>query len=285
MCSNPTKNSGYFYNTQHGKSGVWKTFRFSSIDSPFVSEQFVKDMAAEYGEDHDVYRVRVMGQFPSASITQLIPVHLVNKGFAQNYNQGQYHFAPKILGVDVAWEGDDRSCVVFRQGLFSEVLLIENKIDNMGLASVVARYIDKFSVDSCFIDVGWGTGVIDRLRQLGYSPLPVNFGGKSGSDRYANKVTEMWVKLKEWLEEGGQLPKSNKDALQDDLISRDYFFTTAGKIQLESKKDMKRRGLRSPDIGDALALTFAENVVKSEKKGLFGGLFKKQKTEYDVWNV
>ena len=153
------------------------------------------------------------------------------------------HLRPTIqlcsqtLGVDVAWYGDDRSVIVLRQGLMSTVLGKWREIDNMTLAGLVAQYEDEYQTDTTFVDVGWGTGVIDRLRQMGRNPVAVNFGGKSTSPKYANKRTEMWCELKKWLESGGALP--DDEDLRDDLIGPEYSFDPSGRIKLERKEDMK----------------------------------------------
>jgi len=258
LASNPTRVGGYFYNAFHKNRHRWTVFNFSSKDSPLVDETYWKEILEEYGEDSDFYKVRVLGQFPSQSVTQLIPLTLAEAAAKRVILPRQIAHAPLILGVDVAWEGDDRSSVFFRQGLHSKLLGRWHKIDNMALADLVAQYEDEYNTDATFIDVGWGSGVIDRLRQLGRQPIPVNFGGKSASERAANKRTEMWLSLKAWLQDGGQIP--NNPELIEDLIGPQYMFTPSGKIQLEKKKDMKARGLKSPDIGDSLALTFAGAV-------------------------
>lgn len=258
MCANPTQLTGYFYNSHHKNRDNWTRLHFSCLDSPLVDPSYIAEMAAEYGEDSDVYRVRVLGDFPRASVVQLIPLDLVEAAMGKHLRADQYNFAPKVLGVDVAWYGDDRSVIVLRQGLMSKVLGKWRDIDNMTLAGLVAQYEDEYQTDTTFVDVGWGTGVIDRLRQMGRNPVAVNFGGRPTSAKYANKRTEMWCELKKWLESGGALP--DDEDLRDDLVGPEYSFDPAGRIKLERKEDMKKRGLSSPDIADALALTFAYPV-------------------------
>src|SRR5690606_35752927 len=169
----------------------WTRLHFSCLDSPLVDPSYIAEMAAEYGEDSDVYRVRVLGEFPRASVVQLIPLDLVAAALGRHLRADQYNFAPKVLGVDVAWYGDDRSVIVLRQGLMCKVLGKWRDIDNMTLAGLVAQYEDEYQTDTTFVDVGWGTGVIDRLRQMGRNPVAVKFGGKSTSTKYANMSTEI----------------------------------------------------------------------------------------------
>ena len=110
-----------------------------------------------------------------------------------------------------------------------------------------------------FIDAGRGEGVIDRLRQLGFSVIEVNFGGKPTDDSYANKRSEMWDAMAKWLKAGGAIP--NHPGLKTDLATPTYSFNAAGKLVLESKDEIKKRGLRSSDVADSLCLTFAYPIA------------------------
>ncbi|MDR1019139.1 MAG: hypothetical protein LBL73_00140, partial [Synergistaceae bacterium] len=139
-------------------------------------------------------------------------------------------------------------------------LLCLEKLDNMTLAGIAAREIEKFRPDAVFVDAGRGEGVIDRLRQLGHRVLEVNFGSRAtDAGRYSDKRSEMWDRTREWLEAGGSIP--NDAALKSDLTAPSYSFDAAGRMELEKKERVKARGLRSPDTADALALTFAFPVT------------------------
>jgi hypothetical protein len=288
LCGNPTATSGYAFNAFHRNKHLFNTFTLSCLNSPLVSKEFVEEMRGEYGEDSDVYKVRVLGEFPSAAINQLIPRERAEKAANTVHGRNSYHYAPKIIGVDVAWEGDDRSAVYFRQGLASKKLGSWYKIDNMTLAGLINQWWSEYDADAVFIDVGWGTGVIDYLRSLCRKPIPVNFGGSSTSAEYHNKRTQMWGDLNKWLIEGGSIDKD--EDLIDDLIGPMYSFLPNGKKVLERKKDMKKRGLKSPDLADALVLTFAETVrAKSETErvvsAVMGGPAQMLcKTEYDIFS-
>ena len=130
----------------------------------------------------------------------------------------------------------------------------------MDLASRVAAKIESWKPDAVFIDSGNGSGVIDRLRQLGYDVIEVHFGGKALDPGYLNKRAEMWFELASWIKQGGSIP--NNVDLKQDLAAPIYWYDNAGRKQLEPKDDIKKRGLPSPDLGDALALTFAQPVAK-----------------------
>lgn len=258
LCGNPTATSGYAFQAFHRNKHLWKCHTLSCINSPLVAAEYVTEMKDEYGVDSDIYKVRVLGEFPSAAINQLIPRSLAEKASNTVHGRSEYSYAPKILGVDVAWEGDDRSAVYFRQGLASKKLGSWYKIDNMTLGGLINQWWTEMDIDAVFIDVGWGTGVIDYLRSLGRAPIPVNFGGSPTKNEYHNKRSEMWGDCKDWLISGGSIDKD--DDLIEDLIGPMYAFMPNGKKVLEKKKDMKRRGLKSPDLADALVLTFAETV-------------------------
>jgi hypothetical protein len=282
MCGNPTATSGYAFNAFHRNKHLWSCFTLSCVDSPLVSKSYIEEMKTEFGDGSDVYKVRVLGEFPSAAITQLIPRTLAEVGATRRIHPMQYDFAPVILGVDVAWEGDDRSAVYLRQGLAARKLGEWRNISNMDLGGLIDQFWREHGAHACFIDVGWGTGVIDYLRSIGRNPIPVNFGGKSISDRYANKRTEMWCEMKKWLEDGGAF--GNEKDLIEDLVGPEYFFQPNGKIMLEAKKDMKKRGLCSPDLGDALALTFAAPVYKPTEIEMLSGTVGKVQTEYKLFD-
>lgn len=255
LTSNPTQTSGYFYDTHHRDRDAWTGLHFSCLDSPLVAPEYVAKMQAKYGEDSDIYKIRVAGDFPSASARQLIPRDLAEEAGKRHLRVEEYGFAPTAYGLDVARYGDCKSVLMRRQGLWAKLVRWWGKTDLMAIADSVAGHMVVDPPQACFIDTGMGAGVIDRLRQLGWkNVIDVVFGAASGDPRFANKRAEMWWAVKDWLEAGGVIPP--EDALVDDLCGPEYFFTPSGKIMLESKEDMMDRGLPSPDYGDALATTF-----------------------------
>ncbi|MFT3708030.1 MAG: hypothetical protein QM817_10275 [Archangium sp.] len=181
--------------------------------------------------------------------------------------QASWQFAAKVLGVDVARYGGDRSCLFPRQGLIALKPAIYSGLNLMALSSKVAESHDRWKPDAVFVDQGgMGAGVIDRLRQLGIRAIGVDFGGAPTDPRFQNKRTEMWWEMADWVREGGGALPSGNDIVQDLTAPRYTFKNAAGRLALESKDSMRERGLRSPDVGDALALTFAAPVVPKEVK-------------------
>ena len=201
--------------------------------------------------------------FAAAGEDQLISLTDADAAAERKIADGDVIEFPLVVGVDPARFGDDRSVIVLRQGLRMEPPMIYTGIDNMTLASAVANVIEERDPDAVFIDSGAGAGVIDRLRQLGYDVIEVPFGGKATNPNlFVNKRTEMWWSVKEWLEMGGVLP--DRTDLVTELSTPTYWYDAVGKRCLESKDDIKKRlqGGGSPDIADALALTFSYPVAK-----------------------
>ena len=179
----------------------------------------------------------------------------------REYTDKDVEGSARILGVDPARFGDDRSVIFKRQGLVAFQPLVYRGIDNMELAARVAQVIDDWEPDAVFVDSGAGAGVIDRLRQLDFDPIEVPFGGKAMQpDQFVNRRTEMWWGMREWIHAGGQIPQDV--ALKQEIATPVYWFDQAGRKVLESKDEIKKRlqGGASPDLADALALTFAYPV-------------------------
>jgi hypothetical protein len=211
------------------------------------------------------YRQEFLCDFSASSDDILIPIDLVSAACQRTITEIDVAGAPRIIGVDVARYGDDRSVIIKRQGLAAFPPIVLQDISNMDLAARVANEINAWKPDAVFVDAGRGEGVIDRLRQLRFDVIEINFGGKPISDKFANKRAEMWSLMAEWLRAGGCLP--NHPELKTDLCSPRYSFNAANKLVLESKDDIKKRGLHSTDIADALCLCFAMPVAPKQTVG------------------
>jgi len=202
------------------------------------------------------YRQEFLCDFSASEDNVLITIDMVSQAAQKGLTEADIRGAVKVIGVDVARFGDDRSVICRREGLWCHELRVVEKADNMTFAGIVAREIDDFRPDGVFIDAGRGEGVIDRLRQLGYRVMEINFGARaSESGKYANKRSEMWDRVREWLNAGAAIP--NNPELKSELASPTYKFDASGRLVLEPKDKLKERGLGSPDMADALALTFA----------------------------
>lgn len=206
------------------------------------------------------YRQEFLCDFTASSDNMFIPIDLVSEASGKVIHPDVYHRAPKILGVDVARFGDDKSVIIKRQGLAVVWMKKYQDIDLMMLSALVGQEVDDWEPDGVFVDsVGMGAGVVDRLTQLGYSIVGVNAGTRAANGGvYYNKRAEMWGIMRDWLKDGGAIPDDIQ--LKEDLMAPTYKYHADNSIKLEKKEDMKARGLHSPDCADALALTFAHPV-------------------------
>lgn len=228
-----------------------------------VSLRWAQEMIAKYpgGRNHPIVMVDVLGKFPPGQSNALLGVEDVTKAATRGLQQRDYVDEVKILGVDVARFGDDTSEIILRQGKASFRPRTLRKMDTMHVAGEVALSIEKHDPDAVFIDVGGlGAGVVDRLKQLGFSVIGINFGESAISEtQYVNRRTEMWWKMADWVRAGGCIPDDAE--LRADLVGPTYAFDGNNRIALERKKDIKKRLGRSPDKGDGLCLTFAAPVA------------------------
>lgn len=253
---NPTRNTGRF----KGCFGVyrkrWLTYNIDSRTVKISNKKQIEKWVEDYGEDSDFVLVRVRGQFPSTSDKQFISATLAQAGRNRELNVNQYNFAAVIIGVDPAWTGGDETVIWMRQGLFSKKLAVYQRNDNdFVMAGYIAEFEDKYKADAVFIDQGYGTGIVSAGRTMGRQWRLISFAGESTDKGYLNKRADMWRQMKQWLADGGCY--GDDQQMYDDLIGPEYEVRLDGKIKLESKQDMKKRGVPSPNRADALALTFS----------------------------
>lgn len=273
---NPTKNSGRFFECFNQYRKIWRTMKVDSRTAKMANRRLLDMWVEMYGEDSDFVRVRIRGEFPRAGDLQFISIEDVDAAMARKA-PGQENYA-KIIGVDVARHGGDQSVVCIRQGRARPRFYKFRIPDTMKLASKVAEIIDKESPDQVFVDAtGIGWGVVDRLVQLNYTKvIGVQVAEKADNgELYKDRRSELWGKMRDWIQDGGTLPADAE--LKTDLISIEFGYDPSNRWVLESKADMKARGLDSPDTADSLALTFNAPVapVKAAKetwrKRLSGG--------------
>jgi len=262
---NPTRNSGRFRECFRKFRHRWVGRQIDSRTVPGTNKQFLQQLVDDNGEDSDIVKVRVRGQFPSQSAMQFISEADVDAARNRHLRPEQYNFAPVIIGVDPAWTGDDNLEIVLRQGLYSKSLMTIPKNDNdVHIANLIVRFEDEYHADAVFIDAGYGTGIKSAGDVMGRSWRLIWFSGKAIDPGFFNKRAEMWGGMKKWLKAGGAIDPQDQ-GLYDDLVGPETVPRLDGKILLESKEDMKERGLPSPNKGDALGLTFAEPVAKKQR--------------------
>lgn len=256
LIGNPTRNSGLFFLTHHRLQHEWYTMHVSCVDNPMVSKDFIKQIRDTYGEGSNAFRVRVLGEFALKEDDTLIPAELVDSAAGRDVqidpNQDLFY------GLDVARFGDDRTVLVKRRGNVVEQPVAWNGAD---LMETVGRVVAEARIDKPAIimvdSIGLGAGVADRLRELGFNVRDVNVSETAAMNPNAAKLRdELWLSVRDWLAQRAcHLPKH--DELRQELVAPTYTFLSNGKLKVESKGELKKRGMRSPDIADALCLTFA----------------------------
>ena len=239
----------------------WESARYTVYETEAIDADEVARLREAMSES--AFAREYLCDFSAAGDDQVNSLTDVEDAARRYHPAKSQDYAPRIIGVDPARFGDDRSVIIRRQGLQAFDPVIYRGIDNMALAGHVASMIDEWRPDAVFVDAGAGSGVIDRLRQVGHDVVEVNFGGKPSDALYLNKRAEMWFLLRDWIRAGGAIP--NDTGLKQDLAAPIYWYDSANRIQLEPKEAIKKRGLPSPDIADALALTFAYPVQKRKE--------------------
>ncbi len=266
---NPTKSVGRFRECFAGGRFAhrWDNKQIDSRSVTMTNKALIDEWVKDYGEDSDFVRVRVRGVFPRAGSMQFIDSERIDG--ARQRQLVSDMTSPLVMGVDIARHGADQSVIYFRRGADARSIPpVKLRIaDLMALAGRIMEEVIARGPQAVFIDAtGMGWGVFDRLKQLGCPGLvAVDFS--AGPDRsthdsgakYANKRAEMWGFMKDWLRAGCT---RDDPELTADLGNVEYGYDANDSIQLEKKEHMRKRGLASPDNGDALALTFAYPAIK-----------------------
>ncbi len=273
ICGNPTHLSGPLYRACSSEASLWNVIEITGDPddpkrSPRISIQWARDQIKKYGADNPWVLVNVFGRFPPSSMNALLGPDDIERAFARTYRIDAYGDRPRILGVDVARQGDDATIIAPRQGIVAfrpKVLRIPNLVQ---VAGHVARAIDKFDPDGVFVDQtgGYGASVVDNLRDWGYPVVGVEFAGKALNSQYKNKRAEMAYEFAHWVKSGGALPTIPE--LKEEGTAITYFFSK-DQVQIEEKDQIKERIGRSPDYFDAYGLTFAFPVAKKDPLAKF----------------
>ena len=261
--SNPRRNTGYFYEAFNSKRDFWKTKIVDARTVEGTDKAVYSQIIEEYGPDSAQAHVEVYGQFPDEGDDQFIGASLVDDAMRRpKYKDDS---APIVIGVDPARFGADATVIAIRQGRDIVKLLRHRGDDTMTVVGHVIEVIEEYKPALVVIDEGGlGAGIVDRLKEQRYKVRGVNFGNKAKNPiMYGNKRAEMWGDMREWLK-SASMPLDR--FLKTDLISPMMKPDSRGTIFLESKKDMKARGLASPDAADAIAVTFAFPVAHREQR-------------------
>jgi hypothetical protein len=267
LAGNPIRTSGLFFDTQHKLRDLWKTLKISCVGHPRVSQDFLEDMKRRYGEDSNAYRVRVLGEFPTGDDDTVIPYELVEAALRRDVKPA---LVKEVWGVDCARFGNDSSALARRKGNVLVRPVEERKgWDTMRVAGWVKAEYDKIPErdrpEEVLVDViGIGAGVCDRLMELKVPARGVNVGESPAvfQDRYLNLRAELWFMGREWFERK-DCSIGGDDGLMAELVGPRFEYQSSGKIKVESKDDMKKRGVASPNKADAFLLTLAGQSVSA----------------------
>jgi hypothetical protein len=256
--SNPRRNTGYFYEAFNSKRDFWKNKVVDARSVEGTDKAVYQQIIDEYGPDSSQAHVEVYGMFPNAGDDQFISSLVVDE--AMKRERYKDHTAPIVIGVDPARFGADATVIAVRQGRDIIAIKRHRGDDTMESVGRVIEAIEEYNPALVVIDEGGlGAGVVDRLKEQRYKVKGINFGNKAKNPlMYGNKRAEMWGEMREWLKTAS-IPSDRY--LKTDLISPTMKPDSKGSIFLESKKDMKARGLASPDAADAICVTFAFPVA------------------------
>lgn len=259
---NPTRNTGRFFECFHKDRDIWKCRQIDSRTVTISNKVQLAEWIDKNGIDSDFVRIHVTGQFPNASEYQFIGRNLVTAATKRTVRKEEVEYAPTVIGVDPAWTGTDKFVIYLRQGLYSKILgkYVKND-DDIRMANIIAGFEDAYRADAVNVDFGYGTGIVSAGSSMGRRWNLIAFAGSSTKSGFANKRAEIWGAMKEWLQTGGAIEDDQE--LIDDLIAPEYTMNSKSEILLEAKEHMKKRGLASPNCADALALTFAVNIIRS----------------------
>jgi len=277
MFGNPTRSSGAFHRATFGVArNRWTVRSIDSRTCSFSNKALIEEWRQDRGEDSDFFRVRVLGLPPQAGDANFIDMVRIRE--AQKREVAVLDDQPLIAGVDLAWGGEDWNVVRFRRGKDARSIppiripgaqTRDAAVMVVKLADLLRNGVNEQKVHTMFIDsAGISGAVASRLWDLGFSSrvAEINFGADSPDEKYKNQRAYMWGELKDWLLTGAI---DDNPRLESDLAAPGYSLDNRVRIQLESKDEMKKRGLDSPDDADALALTFARHVAPENPAGRY----------------
>jgi hypothetical protein len=271
MCANPTRTSGTFYDSHTKDRAIYKCYTISSLDSTRTNKENINSFIRKYGRDSNVVKVRVFGEFPVQEDDVFISLSSVEH--ACNRELPMDNIQRISIGVDVARYGDDETIIVDNVGGACSISVARRGQDLMKtVGDIVLEYrklvnlypLYKGKIFAVIDDTGLGGGVTDRLREVKSEQrlsrleiVPVNFGSKIPEEEsvyYADMSTYLWATVRDMLDEDLLSLKDDEELIAQ-LSVRKYTVSSNGKIQIESKKEMKKRGIGSPERADALSLS------------------------------
>jgi hypothetical protein len=261
QAGNPISTDGMLYAAASQLRHLWYVIPITGDPddpkrAPRVDLEWAKEQIGAYGKDNPWVQSYILGKFPASSFNTLLSVEEVQAAMGRHLREDVYNWSQKRLGVDVARFGDDRTVIFPRQGLASFKPVVMRVARTTDIAARVAMAVDTWGAEMVTVDdTGhWGAGVVDNLLAAGRPAIPIIFSDPALDSRYRNRRAEMWMLMAEWIKRGGALPPLPE--MVGELTTPTYTFSN-GKFLLEEKDQIKKRLGRSPDLADALAMTFA----------------------------
>lgn len=290
QAGNTTHLSGPLYRACTSERGLWYVVRITGdpddpLRSPRIDIAWCRTMIEAYGRNSPWVKVNVFGEFPDHSINTLIGPDEIEAAEKRSYREHDIAHSARLLGIDVAREGDDASVMFPRQGLVAFTPTEWRNVDGIQGAGAVSRKWEDWDADACFIDNtgGFGSAWIDCLRLLRRSPIPVLFSGEPHDKRYYNKRAEMYFEAVQWIKDGGQLPPCPELGR---ALTQITYTHKGDRLLLEDKAQLKARIQFSPDHADAFVETFAEPIIRHGVKlpGV-GRTNRRFRAEYDPFAI
>ena len=291
LAGNTTSNTGALYEAVVTRRPLWRCYEVTADPddpkrTPRISADYARDQIREYGRDDPFVMINILARFPSQGVNQMISADQIRDCMGRHLHRHAYDWAAKIIGVDVADMGDDKTVVWPRQGLAYIPPTVMRQMDPVFIAGKVGEIATQWGAHSIQVDAagGWGRGPIAILRQEGYNVLDVLGNAKPFDPKFENKNAEMYWTACDALKSGASLPREGIDELVLELSARTYGYK-GDKICLEPKPAFKARIGRSPDFADALAYTHAFPVNMPDRTGIsqfdLGGNVGHSRSDYD----
>ena len=270
LISNPTRRTGYFYDTHHALKGLWYTKQVCWKDSTRTDKQFEEETRLTYGEDSNEYRVFCLGQFPTQDEDAIIPFDLIDAAAKREVSQSPN--VPVVWGLDVARGGKDRSALCKRRGnVVLEPVTQWRFDDDMVLCGAVMNAYRECSVLDRPVEIlvdaiGLGGPVVDRLREVGAPARGINVSETpsfDGKGRFSNLRSQLWYAARDWfVQRMGSIPAKDTALIEELQLPCREWDSAGDKIRVEAKEKTKKRGKHiSPDVADAFVLTFASDAA------------------------
>ena len=284
QAGNPTQLSGPLYRACTTSKHLWRVITITGDPddpkrSPRIPIEYALEQIKQWGRENNWVKTDIFGEFPSSSIDALIGQDEVEAAMRRYYREHEIGRVPRIMGIDVARQGDDSSSIAKRQGIQMFPFQKRRNIDSLQGASWVNREWAEWGADAAFIDAtgGFGSGWEDQLRVLGRAPIGIHFSGQAHEKtRFYNKRAEMAFDFVNWIKRGGALPGENPSLLA--ALTQTTYTHQGDRLLLEPKELVKAKIGHSPDDFDAAILTFAEPITLQTRRSAGRML-----VNYDPW--